>query len=176
MSSLFHCCFTSPENFESSFKKQWLVFPYYYFWLIELSDCFYPQGGHSASTHTGAQSKKLSGNSKISLQLHCNPKISVNFLLIKLYMNIKHPESMQKEVRIASSKPRNIISLIFDVEIYHEQIFSVIWTPGFGPKHISFGSLLTPKYWTYLPVYACPECPPLGFYPTISPLPLFPKC
>ena len=34
-------------------------------------------GGHSADTHTGGgQSKKFSGNPKISFQLHCNPKIS----------------------------------------------------------------------------------------------------
>ena len=30
----------------------------------------------------------------------------------------------------------------------------------FGPKNIPFGNILTQKYWTYLPVYACTECSP----------------
>ena len=66
------------------------------------------QGGHSAHTYTGGQYKKFSGNPKISLELHCNPKISDHFILRNLYMNIKHPRIMQIEVRIASSEPTNI--------------------------------------------------------------------
>ena len=58
--------------------------------------------------HTGGQSKKFSGNPKISFPLHCNPKISAHFILRNLYMNIKHPQTMQTEVRIAASEPRNI--------------------------------------------------------------------
>ena len=51
----------------------------------------------------GGQSKKFSGNPKVSLQLHCNPKISAHFILRNLYMNMKYPETMQIEVRIAST-------------------------------------------------------------------------
>ena len=68
-------------------------------------------GGHSAHTHTGGQSKKFSGNPKISLQLQCNPKISAHFIYINgnLYKNIKYPQTMQIEVRIASIEPRTSI-------------------------------------------------------------------
>ena len=59
------------------------------------------------------------------------------------------------EVRIASSKPRNISSTMFDVEKYHEHDFSFIWI-----QNITFGNIMTKKYRTYLPVYACVECPP----------------
>ena len=48
----------------------------------------------------GGQSKKFS----------CNSKISAHFIYINLYMNMKHPETMQIEVRIASSKPYQRIS------------------------------------------------------------------
>ena len=74
------------------------------------------QGGHSAHTHTGGQSKTFSGNPKISLQLQFNPKISAHFILRKPYMNIKYPETMQVKVRIAFSEPRNISYTIFDVK------------------------------------------------------------
>ena len=66
------------------------------------------------------QSKKLSGNPKILLQLHRNPKISAH--------NIKYPETMQIEVRIASSKHRNISSTILDVKTYNELNFNFILT------------------------------------------------
>ena len=46
---------------------------------------------HSADTHTGDQSKKFAGNPKISLQLHCNPKISAHLILRNLYMSIEYP-------------------------------------------------------------------------------------
>ena len=48
----------------------------------------------------GGQSKKFSGNPKVSLQHHCNAKISANFILKNLYMNIKYPETMQTKVKI----------------------------------------------------------------------------
>ena len=86
------------------------------------------QGGHSAHTHTGGQSKKFSGNPKISPQLHFNPKISAQFVLRNLYMNMKYPETMQVKVRIASSEPRNISDTMFGVKKYHEDSFSFIWT------------------------------------------------
>ena len=84
------------------------------------------QGGHSAHTHMGGQSKKFSGSLKVSLQLHCNPKISAHFILKNVYKNIKYPETMQIEVRIASSEHRNISSTIFDVKKYHELDFNCI--------------------------------------------------
>ena len=65
-------------------------------------------GGTQHIRIRGGQSKKFSGNPKISLQLHFNPKASAQFILTNLYMNIKYPETMQVKVRIASSKPRNI--------------------------------------------------------------------
>ena len=96
------------------------------------------QGGHSAHTHTGGQSKKFSGNPKVSLQLHCNPKISAHFILGNLYMNIKYPETMQIEMRIASGEPRNISLTIFDAKNIMN-IISVL----FEPKNITFGNILT---------------------------------
>ena len=82
----------------------------------------WPRGG----TQHGVQSKKFSGNSKISLQLHFNQKISAHFILRNLYMNIKYPETMQVKVRIASSEPRNISYTMFGVKKYHEDGFSFI--------------------------------------------------
>ena len=67
-----------------------------------------PRGSTQHIRIRGGQSKKFSRNPKISLQLHCNPKISAHFLHINLYMNVKYPKTMQIEVRIASSEPRNI--------------------------------------------------------------------
>ena len=74
------------------------------------------------------QSKKLSDNSKISLQPHCNPKILAHFILRNLCMNIKYSETMQIEIRIASSEPKNFSSTMFGVKKYHEHNFSFIWT------------------------------------------------
>ena len=88
----------------------------------------------------GGQSKKFSGNPKISLHLHCT-KISAHFRLRNLYMKIKYPETMQKEVRITSGDPRNINLTIFDAKTIMN-IISVL----FGPKNITFGIILTQKY------------------------------
>ena len=87
---------------------------------------FQIQEEHSAHTHLEGRSNKFSGNLKISLQLHCDPKVSVHFILRNLYMSTKFPEKMQIEVRIASSEPRNINSTVFDVKNYHEHNFSFI--------------------------------------------------
>ena len=113
-------------------------------------------GGHSAHTHTGGSVQEIFRQPKISLQLHCNPKISAHFTLRKLCMNIKYPETMQIEVRIAS-KHRNIISTIFDLKKYHELNFNSIWTQKYH-----FGNILTQKYGTYLPVCALLSAPPWG--------------
>ena len=41
-----------------------------------------PRGGGTQQIHIrGGQSKKFSGNPKISFQLHCNPKISPHLML-----------------------------------------------------------------------------------------------
>ena len=84
-------------------------------------------------------------------------KLSAHFILRNLYMNTKYPETMQIKVRIASSEHINISSTTFDVKKYHD-IISIL----FGPKNITFGSILTQKYRTYLPVRAFAECPPWG--------------
>ena len=96
--------------------------------MVHLSWFSWVPRGRSAYAHTKGQSKKFSGNPKISLQLHFNPKISANFILRNLYMNIKYPETMQVKVRIASSEPRNISYTMFGVKKYHEDSFSFIWT------------------------------------------------
>ena len=80
------------------------------------------------NTYAYGQSKKFSGNPKISLQLQCNPKISAHFIYINLYMNITYPQTMQIEVRIASIEPRNIHMTIFGIKKYHEHSFSFLWT------------------------------------------------
>ena len=107
--------------------------------LRKFYECL-PRGGHSAHTHTGGSVQEISGNSKISFQLHCNPKVSAHFILGNLHMNMKYPETMQIEVWIASSKPRNISSTMFDVKKYHEHDFSFIWT-----KKYHFGQYSDPK-------------------------------
>ena len=56
---------------------------------------------------------------------------------------------------IASSEPRNISLTIFDAKNIMN-IISVL----FEPKKYHFDNILTQKYWTYLPVCACAECPP----------------
>ena len=59
--------------------------------------------------------------------------------LRNLHMNIKCPETIQIEVRIASSEPRNISYSIFGVKIYHKHSFSFIWTQKYhfwqGPRY-----------------------------------------
>ena len=106
-----------------------------------------PRGDTQHIRIRGGHSKEISGNLKISLQLHCSPKISAHFILRYLCMNRKYPEIMQIEVRIASGEPRIISSTMFGVKKHHEHSFSFIWTQ---------------KYRTYLPVCACAECPPPG--------------
>ena len=76
----------------------------------------------------GGKPRKFSNNPKISLQVHCHPKLSAHFILRNLYMNRKYLETLQIEVRIASSEPRNISSTIFDVRKYQEHNFSFIST------------------------------------------------
>ena len=113
--------------------------------MLTLSSQHYNQLAQGDIQHIcirGGQSKKFSGNPKISLHLHCHPKISARFTLGNLCMNIEYPEIMQIEVRIAASEHRNISSTIF------------------GPKNITFGNILTQKYRTYLPACAFTECPP----------------
>ena len=74
---------------------------------------FSPRGALSTYAYGGGgQSKKFSGNPKLSLQLQCNPKISAHFIYINQYMNMKYPQTMQIEVRIASI----------------EHSFSFLWT------------------------------------------------
>ena len=125
---------------------------------------YYPRGGTQHICIRGGQSKKFSGNPKISLQLHCNPKISAHFILRNLYLNIKYPETMQIEVRIACSEPRKY--QLNDVW-YKKNIINIV-SVFFGPKNITSSNVLTQKYRTYLPVCVCAECPPLGIlYNTI---------
>ena len=87
-----------------------------------------PRGALSTYAYGGGQSKKFSGNPKISLQLQCNPNISAHFIYINLYMNIEYPQTMQIEVRIASIEPRNINITMFGIKKYHEHSFSFLWT------------------------------------------------
>ena len=51
--------------------------------LLSLSRILQTPGGPQDIRMQGGQSKKSSGNPNISLQLHCNPKISAHFILIK---------------------------------------------------------------------------------------------
>ena len=88
----------------------------------------FPGGGTQDIRIRGDQSKKFSGNPKISLQLQCNPKISAHFTYINLYMNIKYAQTMQIEVRIASIEPRNINITMFGIKKYHQHSFSFSWT------------------------------------------------
>ena len=120
---------------------------------------FFSQGGHSAHTHRGGQSKKFSGNPKISLQIYCNPKISAHFIHINLYMNIKYPQTMQIEVRIASIEPRNIIITMFGIKKYHEHSFSFLWT-----KKYHFWQHFDPKISDLPPRMCMCRVPPWGFF------------
>ena len=106
--------------------------------------------------NTGDQSKKFSGNPKILLQLLWDPKLLAHFKFRNLYLNIKHPGTMQMEVRIASSEPRNINSTIFDVKNIMN-IISVL----FGPKKITFSNILT-KNIELISLYVHLPSAPLG--------------
>ena len=86
------------------------------------------QGALSTYAYGGGQSKKFSGNPKISLQLQCNPNISAHFIYINLYMDIKYSQTMQIEVRIASIECRNINITMYSIKKYHEHSFTFLWT------------------------------------------------
>ena len=64
-------------------------------------------------------------------------------------MNIKYPKTMQIEVRIVSSEPRNISITMFGLNKYHEHGFSFIWTQKYH-----FWQYSDPKIW-YLPPRMC---------------------
>ena len=115
-----------------------------------------PQGGGTQHIRIrGGQSKKFSGNPKISLQLHFNPKISAHSIITNLYMNIKYPETMQVKARLPLANPEISVTRCF----VSKNIMKIVLLL-FGPKNITFGNILTQKYRTYLPVCACAECPP----------------
>ena len=117
-----------------------------------MTDCL-PRGGHSAHTlPREGQSKKFSGNAKRSLQLQCNPEISAF-----LYMNIKYPQTMQIEVRIASIEPRNINITMFGIKKYHEHSFSFLWTQKYH-----FWQHSDPKISDLPPRMCMCRVPPLG--------------
>ena len=114
-------------------------------------------GGTICTYAYGGQFKKFLDDSDTSLHPYCNPKISAHFILRNLYMNIKYPETMRIDVRIASSEPRNISSTIFG----DKNIMNLILI-FFGPKSITFSKYSNPKYRTYLPTCAFAECAPPG--------------
>ena len=71
-------------------------------------------GGHSAHTRTGGQSEKFPRNQKISVRLHCNPKISANFKTLTLVNKHARPEKMPTQATTASTERRNIsLSMLY---------------------------------------------------------------
>ena len=96
--------------------------------VIQIRNLYKPQGSTHHIRIWGGQSKKFSGNQKMYLQLYGKPIISAHFVVGNQYMNIKYPETMPIEVRIASTEPKNISSTMFGVKKYHEHGFSFIWT------------------------------------------------
>ena len=120
---------------------------------------FFPTQGDTQHIRIrgGGQSKKFSSNPKISLQVQYNPKISAHFIYINLYMNIKYPQTMQIEVRIASIEPRNINITMFGIKKYHEHSFSSLWTQKYH-----FWQHSDPKISDLPPRCACAECPHPG--------------
>ena len=114
-----------------SFTGFYFIFSCFKYHITQkIPEKFFPGGGGTQHIRIrgGGQSKKFSGNPKISVQLHFNPKISAHFILRNMYMNKKKPETMQVKVRIASNEPRNISYTMFGVKKYHEDSFSFIWT------------------------------------------------
>ena len=76
--------------------------------------------GGTLSTYAyggGGLVQEIFRQAKISLQLHCNPKISAHFTLRNMHMNRKHPETMQRAVRVALAKTEISVKrcLMFDV-------------------------------------------------------------
>ena len=116
-----------------------------------------PRRGTQDIRIRGGQSKKFSGNPKISLQLQCNPKISAHFTYINLYMNIKYPQTMQIEVRIASIEHRNINITMFGIKKYHQHSFSFLWTQKYH-----FWQHSDPKISDLPPRMCMCRVPPLG--------------
>ena len=119
----------------------------------------FPGGTQHIRIRGGGQSKKFSGNPKISLQLQCNPKISAHFIHINLYMNIKYPQAMQIEVRIASIGPRNINITMFGIKKYHEHSFSFLWTQKYH-----FWQHSDPKISDLPPCMCMCRVPPWGYF------------
>ena len=67
------------------------------------------QGRHSEHTHTGGVSpRNFHATQKYHFSFTATQKISAHFIHINLYVNMKYPETMQIEVRIASSEPIEI--------------------------------------------------------------------
>ena len=86
-------------------------------------------GGHSALTHTGGSIQEIFMQPKKITSASLQPKnISSFYIYINLYMNIKYPQTMQIEVRIASIEPRNINITMFGINKYHEHSFRFLWT------------------------------------------------
>ena len=135
-------CLTFTSGFSSLFTSSSAKFEKIFFKVFELIS----QGGTQHIRIRGGQAKKFSGNPKISLQLQRYPKISAHFIYINLYMNIKYPQTMQIEVRIASIEPRNINITMFGIKKYHEHSFSFLWTQIYhfwqhsDPKNIGLTS------------------------------------
>ena len=74
---------------------------------------FIPGGGAVKTYAYKAAGPRNLWQPKISLQLHCNPKISPHFILTNPKTNIKDLETMQIAVRITSKELRSISFLLF---------------------------------------------------------------
>ena len=82
----------------------------------EVGICQHFRGEHSALTHAGGG---VSPRNFQATQIYqCR----------NMYINMKFPETMQIEVRIASGEPKHISSTIFDFKNYYEHNFRFILT------------------------------------------------
>ena len=115
--------------------------------LGEVRTIFCP-GGTLSVYAFGGHSRNFQAARKYLFSFIATQK--AHFILRKLYMDIKYSETVQTEVRIASSEPRNICSTIFDVT-------NIMVSVLFGPRNITFGKILTQKHRTYLPICTCAE-------------------
>ena len=80
---------------------------------------FYAQGGHSAHTDMGGVGPR---------NFQATQKYHFSFPATQKYQLILYLETIQIEVRIAYSEPRNIILTMFGIKKYHEHCFSFLWT------------------------------------------------
>ena len=135
------------KSYDIAHSTEWLGKNLRHFAMNLLWECFFRGGGHSAHTHTDS-AQEIFRQPKNITSASLPPKNIGSFNTQKP-VYIKYPETMQREVRIASSKPRNISITVFGVKNIRNMVLILI-----GPKKYHFWQYTDLKYRNYLSVCA----------------------